>query len=80
MFENVIVTMANVKVLYLDAIVFRAKAEVFAKSLFNLEEICGYTDSVDVIMPFVYHPPTLRKIDVNKTFFKNPYIKFIWPN
>lgn len=67
-FEDVIAAMTSLKVLYLDAILFRAEAEVLAQNLFNLEEIYAYTDSVDAIVPFVYHSPKLRKIYVNKTF------------
>lgn len=67
-FEDVISSMVSLKVLYLDAILFRAEAEVLAQHLVNLEEIYAYTDSVDAIVPFVYHSPKLRKIYVNKTF------------
>lgn len=67
-FEDVIAAMVSLKVLYLDAILFRAEAEVLAQHLTNLEEIYAYTDSVDAIVPFVYHSPKLRKIYVNKTF------------
>lgn len=67
-FEDVIAAMISLKVLYLDAILFRAEAEVLAHNLINLEEIYAYTDSVDAIVPFVYYSPKLRKIYVNKTF------------
>lgn len=67
-FEDVIAAMISLKVLYLDAILFRAEAEVLAQNLKNLEEIYAYTDSVDAIVPFVYHSAKLRKIYVNKTF------------
>lgn len=67
-FEDVIAAMTSLKMLYLDAILFRAEAEVLAHNLINLEEIYAYTDSVDAIVPFVYHSAKLRKIYVNKTF------------
>lgn len=67
-FEEVIAAMVTLKVLYLDAILFRAEAEILAQNLVNLEEIYAYTDSVDAIVPFVCHSPKLKKIYVNKTF------------
>lgn len=67
-FEDVIAAMKSLKVLYLDAILFRAEAEILAQNLTNLEEIYAYTDSVDAIVPFVCHSPNLKKIYVNKTF------------
>lgn len=67
-FEDVIAAMTSLKVLYLDAILFRAEAEILAQNLTNLEEIYAYTDSVDAIVPFVCHSPKLMKIYVNKTF------------
>lgn len=60
--------MHSLKVLYLDAILFRAEAEILAQSLLNLEEIYAYCDSVDAIVPFVCHSAKLKKIYVNKTF------------
>lgn len=67
-FEDVIAAISSLKVLYLDAILFRAEAEILAQKLENLEEIYAYTDSVDAIVPFVYYTRKLRKIYVNKTF------------
>lgn len=67
-FEDVIAGITSLKVLYLDAILFRAEAEILAQNLTNLEEIYAYTDSVDAIVPFVYYTRKLRKIYVNKTF------------
>lgn len=67
-FEDVIASMKSLKVLYLDAILFRAEAEILAQNLTYLEEIYAYTDSVDAIVPFVCHTPNLKKIYVNKTF------------
>lgn len=67
-FEDVIAAMKTLKVLYLDAILFRTEAEILAQNLTNLEEIYAYTDSVDAIVPFVCHSAKLVKIYVNKTF------------
>lgn len=45
-FEDVIAAITSLKVLYLDAILFRAEAEILAQNLVNLEEIYAYTDSI----------------------------------
>ncbi|XP_031639911.1 uncharacterized protein LOC116351894 [Contarinia nasturtii] len=67
-FEDVIAAMHSLKVLYLDAILFRAEAEILAQNLINLEEIYAYCDAIDAIVPFVLHSVKLKKIYVNKTF------------
>lgn len=67
-FEDVIAAMKTLKVLYLDAILFRTEAEILSQNLTNLEEIYAYTDKVDAIVPFVCHSAKLVKIYVNKTF------------
>lgn len=70
-FDDVIGEMLSLKVLHLDAILFRPEAEVLANKLVNLEEIYAYTDTVEAIVPFVCLSPKLRKVYVNKAFVPN---------